>query len=163
MPELKEIVASPAKEGAEVREQTPKAERVKSPWPALMAVPVTALIGIVVHHLVSRNQFIPGTRSYLILLIGVMVLALLGAVVQMAASPLRKWMTEMCPIIAGAILILCIWELITSGFRLLPLPYFPSPAAVLQSMIDDGSYLTILKKWDLELGAIKTVTVNARK
>ena len=33
----------------------------------------------------------------------------------------------------------------------------------LQSMIDDGSYQTILKKWDLELGAIKTVTVNAGK
>jgi len=33
----------------------------------------------------------------------------------------------------------------------------------LQSMIDDGSYQTILKKWDLELGAIKTVTINAGK
>lgn len=33
----------------------------------------------------------------------------------------------------------------------------------LQSMIDDGTYQTILKKWDLELGAIKTVTVNAGK
>lgn len=33
----------------------------------------------------------------------------------------------------------------------------------LQSMIDDGSYQTILKKWDLELGAIKTATINAGK
>ena len=33
----------------------------------------------------------------------------------------------------------------------------------LQSMIDDGSYQVILKKWDLELGAIKTVTINAGK
>ena len=33
----------------------------------------------------------------------------------------------------------------------------------LQSMVDDGSYQTILKKWDLELGAIKTVTINAGK
>ncbi|KIQ60033.1 MULTISPECIES: ABC transporter substrate-binding protein [Pseudomonas] len=33
----------------------------------------------------------------------------------------------------------------------------------LQSMIDDGSYLAILKKWDLEIGAIKTVTINAGK
>jgi polar amino acid transport system substrate-binding protein len=33
----------------------------------------------------------------------------------------------------------------------------------LQSMIDDGTYQTILKKWDLELGAIKTVTINAGK
>lgn len=33
----------------------------------------------------------------------------------------------------------------------------------LQSMVDDGSYQAILKKWDLELGAIKTVTINAGK
>ena len=33
----------------------------------------------------------------------------------------------------------------------------------LQSMIDDGSYQAILKKWDLELGAIKTVSINAGK
>ncbi|SDB40035.1 ABC transporter substrate-binding protein [Pseudomonas sp. NFACC13-1] len=33
----------------------------------------------------------------------------------------------------------------------------------LQSMIDDGSYQAILKKWDLELGALKTATINAGK
>ena len=33
----------------------------------------------------------------------------------------------------------------------------------LQSMVDDGSYVAILKKWELEQGAIKTVTVNAGK
>ncbi|MNB58165.1 L-cystine-binding protein TcyA precursor [compost metagenome] len=33
----------------------------------------------------------------------------------------------------------------------------------LQSMVDDGSYGAILKKWELELGAIKEVTINAGK
>ena len=33
------------------------------------------------------------------------------------------------------------WELITSGLRLLPLPYFPSPGGVLQSMINDRALL----------------------
>lgn len=33
----------------------------------------------------------------------------------------------------------------------------------LQSMIDDGSYQAILKKWELDLGAIKTATINAGK
>ena len=33
----------------------------------------------------------------------------------------------------------------------------------MQSLVDDGSYQAILKKWDLELGAIKTVTINAGK
>src|SRR5260370_18569195 len=43
----------------------------------------------------------------------------------------------MCPIIAAAVGLLCLWEVITSGFRLLPLPYFPSPAGVLQSLLND--------------------------
>src|SRR5205814_5624755 len=32
-------------------------------------------------------------------------------------------------------------EVITSGFRMLPLPYFPSPAGVVQSMINDRGLL----------------------
>lgn len=33
----------------------------------------------------------------------------------------------------------------------------------LQSMIDDGSYQAILDKWELGVGALKTVTINAGK
>jgi len=37
--------------------------------------------------------------------------------------------------------LLCIWEIVTSGFRLLPLPYFPSPASVLRSLLLDWELL----------------------
>jgi NitT/TauT family transport system permease protein len=47
----------------------------------------------------------------------------------------------MCPIIAAAFVLLGIWETISSGFHLLPLPYFPGPAAVLQSMMNDRALL----------------------
>ena len=47
----------------------------------------------------------------------------------------------MCPIFAAAILILCSWELITGVLHWLPLPYFPAPGAVLQSMLDDRAVL----------------------
>jgi NitT/TauT family transport system permease protein len=47
----------------------------------------------------------------------------------------------MCPIIAAAVLSLSCWELVTSGFHWLPLPYFPGPAAVLQSMVNDRGLL----------------------
>jgi NitT/TauT family transport system permease protein len=50
-------------------------------------------------------------------------------------------MAHMCPIIAAGVLSLCLWEAITSGFRLLPLPYFPSPAGVLQSLVNDRALL----------------------
>jgi len=47
----------------------------------------------------------------------------------------------MCPIIAVGVLLLALWETITSGFRLLPMPYFPGPAGVLQSMVNDRHLL----------------------
>jgi NitT/TauT family transport system permease protein len=47
----------------------------------------------------------------------------------------------MCPILAAAILLLCAWELITGVLHWLPLPYFPAPPAVLQSMINDRALL----------------------
>jgi NitT/TauT family transport system permease protein len=43
----------------------------------------------------------------------------------------------MCPIIAAVVLLLTFWEVITSGLRLLPMPYFPAPAGVLQSLVND--------------------------
>jgi NitT/TauT family transport system permease protein len=54
---------------------------------------------------------------------------------------LRRWRQNMHPILAATALLLCFWEIITSGLRLLPLPYFPSPAKVLQSLISDRALL----------------------
>ena len=50
-------------------------------------------------------------------------------------------MRQMGPIFAAALLSLGLWEVITSGFRWLPLPYFPSPAGVFQSLINDRALL----------------------
>jgi NitT/TauT family transport system permease protein len=50
-------------------------------------------------------------------------------------------MDENCPIVAAGVVLLIVWTLITSGFRWLPLPYFPSPSGVLQSLIGDRELL----------------------
>src|SRR3989449_1048597 len=103
----------------------------------MLALPVTSLIALAIHLLVSPNEPAPDTRSYSVFL-GIMLGAsLVAASVQPFWSSLRRWMVHMCPIIAAAVLLLCAWEVITSGFRLLPLPYFPGPAAVLQNLLND--------------------------
>jgi NitT/TauT family transport system permease protein len=48
---------------------------------------------------------------------------------------------DMCPIFAGAIALLCMWELLTTGYRVLELPYFPGPAAVLMNLVTDRDRL----------------------
>jgi NitT/TauT family transport system permease protein len=110
-------------------------------WMNLLAVPVAALIAFAVHWAVSRNEPAPETRTYFIFLGLVFGFGIAGAVLQKVWARLRRWMSEMCPIIAAAVMSLCVWELITSGFRWLPLPYFPSPAGVLQSMVNDRGLL----------------------
>ncbi len=47
----------------------------------------------------------------------------------------------MCPIFTAAILLLGLWDVVTLGFQLLPLPYFPGPAAILRSLISDRAVL----------------------
>ena len=104
---------------------------------ALLAVPVTSGLALGVHALVSKNQPPVESRSYTIFLSIVLGLSFAAAVVQIFWPGLRKWMSHMCPILAGALVLLSVWEIITAGFRWLPMPYFPSPAGVLQSLIND--------------------------
>src|SRR6202035_4391406 len=54
---------------------------------------------------------------------------------------LRRWMRQMWPIFTAAIVLLGVWDVTTLGFRMLPLPYFPGPSAVLRSLINDRMLL----------------------
>jgi NitT/TauT family transport system permease protein len=109
--------------------------------PTLLALPLTTAIALGVHFFVSETEPPAETRSYTIFL-G----AILGAAIAMVAMQprwpgLRRWMRNMCPVLAAAVVLLCLWEVVTSGLRLLPLPYFPSPAGVLRSLVIDRSLL----------------------
>ena len=107
----------------------------------LLAVPAGALIALAVHLVVSKSEPPVDTRNYSIFLGIVLGASVMMAAVQPLWPGLRRWMAHMCPIFAAAVLLLGCWEVITSGFRLLPLPYFPSPAGVLQSLINDRALL----------------------
>ena len=107
----------------------------------LLAVPVTSALALAVHGWVSRNEPSVDPRFYTIFLGGTFAIGLLAALGQVTWPGLRRWMNHMCPILAGALGLLILWEVITSGFRWLPLPYFPSPAGVLQSMVTDRNLL----------------------
>jgi NitT/TauT family transport system permease protein len=107
----------------------------------LVALPMATLIALAVHLFVSKTEPVADTRSYSVFLGIVLGASLLAAAAQPFWSSLRRWMAHMYPIFAAAVLLLCVWEVITSGFRWLPLPYFPSPAGVLQSMRNDHAML----------------------
>jgi NitT/TauT family transport system permease protein len=140
--ELKEPIPVPMAEGKKLSAASlglPGGGRL--PARILLAVPITASIALAVHFWVSRKQPSPDTQPYFVLLGIILSGAILAAAVQPLWLPLRRWMHHMCPIIAAAVFLLALWETITSGFRWLPLPYFPSPAGVLRSLLDDRALL----------------------
>lgn len=107
----------------------------------MLAVPVTTLIALAIHLFVSKNEPIIETHSYTQFLCVILGVFIIAAVAQPFWRNLRRWMRDLCPIFAAVVLLLSFWEAITSGLRLLPLPYFPGPAGVLQSMVNDRALL----------------------
>ena len=107
----------------------------------LLASAIAAMATLGVHLVISGKEPVIQTTTYSWFLAGMLALSLLAMAAQNWWAGLRRWMAETNPIMAVALLFICAWEIITTGLRLLPLPYFPSPAAVLRSMIDDGKML----------------------
>jgi sulfonate transport system permease protein len=127
---------TPAAPDAEV---APKKSTVR--LHTILAFPMAAALALIVHYLASKKELPVETHSYTVLLLIILVSSVLMAAVQPFWLGLRRWLGSMAPILAAALVFLCAWEVITAGFRLLPMPYFPSPAGVLQSMIDDRAMI----------------------
>src|SRR5579872_3255097 len=87
-----------------------------------LAVPAATLATLGVHWFISKKELPLETHSYSLFLVGIFALAMAATAIQPFSPRLRRWMAGMCPIISAALLLLCGWELITTGFRLLPLP-----------------------------------------
>jgi len=127
------VVRDPA-----AREQAKKLSRA-----TLIAVPLAGAISLVVHLLISSHEPPTESRTYTIFLSSFLFVAITAAMMQRRWPSLRVAMWRMRPLFTAAILLLCLWEVITAGFRwllpsyALPLPYFPSPAGVLQSLVND--------------------------
>jgi NitT/TauT family transport system permease protein len=107
----------------------------------LVALPAAVGVAMAIHASVSKNELPHPTQLYWIFLGAMLAAGVALTVVQTFWPALQRWMREKCPIIAAAMGLLGIWELITSGFRLLPMPYFPGPAGVLESMVSDRALL----------------------
>ncbi len=102
---------------------------------------IAIAIGFLVHLGVSTSEPAGQTHLYSVFLGGCFALGLAATLLQSFSRPLRTWLNHMAPILGVAMLLLCVWEVVTSGLHWLPMPYFPSPDRVLRSMVDDRALL----------------------
>lgn len=106
-------------------------------WRTMLAVPLAAAIAFAVHMLIAKQEAPLETHSFRLLFAEVIGVSIVLALLRSFSPRLRRWMANVWPIFTAAILTLCIWDVITLGLRILPLPYFPGPSAVLRSLIND--------------------------
>ena len=122
--------------GAQEKNESPVEKRW---WQIFFTVPLAIATALAVHRLAARQEPPGETHLYTYLLCGLLVVSIVAVALQTLWS--SGWMRGACPLIAAAVLFLAGWEMATSGFRWLPMPYFPSPAAVLQSLVTDRDLL----------------------
>jgi NitT/TauT family transport system permease protein len=112
-----------------------------TPWRTLAGVPIMAMLAIGIHWLVSKNEPPTETRTYTFFLSMILGAGVVALCLRPFSHVLERWIAEMWPILTAAVALLAGWEVITSGFRLMPMPYFPSPAGVIQSLISDRAMI----------------------
>ena len=139
MNELPEVIEPPTAETAEKAPAVPA--RSPARWGTLLALPLAIGLAIGVHGLVSKEEQPVETHSYFVFLGIFLGLAVAATVLQAFWSGLRRWVSHMGPILSGATVLLIVWEVITAGLRLLPMPYFPTPAGIWQSLINDRNMI----------------------
>jgi sulfonate transport system permease protein len=107
----------------------------------LLSLPLAIVVAFIVH--VSLwEKHLPGEGPTYAVFLGILFTLTLAALAAQAVSiSIRNWLLHMSPIVAGGLLLLTIWEFGTTGLRLLPLPYFPSPAGVLYNLWFDHQLL----------------------
>src|SRR5215467_8716708 len=106
-----------------------------------LSFPIAILIAFPIHLAMAEKQTAPERHAYSIFLGVLFSLAALCLLVQSRFPAFRRWVAHMFPILAAGVLTLAVGESITSGFQWLPLPYFPSPPAILYNLLYDRAML----------------------
>ena len=107
----------------------------------LLALPFAAVIALGLHWFAGANEAPAEALLYTYFLSGLLIATVIAIAVQPLWSGLRNWMRNSSPLITAAVFCLVLWELVTSVLHLFPLPYFPGPAAVLSSLVNDSGVL----------------------
>lgn len=121
----------------------PRAARRQGMWQAFIPCAAT-IVALAVDRLLPNDQTtLPMSGRYPLLLEWLLGITSLLAIAQLALPSLRLWLRAKSPLLAVAILTLCVWDLITLKLGWMPLPYFPGPDMVLRGLVDEWRSLLV--------------------
>jgi NitT/TauT family transport system permease protein len=109
-------------------------------WAAIAPL-ATVGIWLPAHLLLPSLQSPLPTRLYPGLLIVIVLVWSFVAAISWASRRVRPWVIHYGPLLAGAICVMGVWDLVTLKLNLAPLPFFPGPDAVFRGMWDDRTVL----------------------
>lgn len=111
---------------------------------------ITILFVFIVHKCVPNTVEL-GYSHYPKVLIGVFVIYMALFFISIFNHRLQKAMAYKAAFVCGIILLIELYDLATLKFKLLPLPFFPSPDRMLQDLIDDRHVLLVSTLYSLRL------------
>jgi sulfonate transport system permease protein len=123
------------------RQREPERSAAKRGLRVELSFPIAILVAFPIHVAMAEKQTAPESHAYSIFLGILFSLAAVCLLVQSRFPAFRRWVAHMFPILAAGVLALALGEIITSGFQWLPLPYFPSPPAILYNLLYDRAML----------------------
>ena len=157
---LPTVPPTPAVDAAEPRVAGVDAAPAVSPPPdsavrfrlSAFAPSVAAAVALAVHYGFPSRQINTPTRIYPLVLLTVLAAGILVGLTQrlwrrvkpsvwnfplaLPANALH-WSVGNAPVLAAGVMLLCAWDLVTLKLALVPLPYFPGPDAVFQTLVND--------------------------
>ena len=132
--------------------ETPRWIEVLAGAPVRTAfTPVAFLTALLVHHFVPNEQSPLPTRYYPGVLLAALAALPLVTIAGSFIGPVGRWLRHNGPVIGGAALVCCAWDLLTLKFAVMPLPYFPGPDEVLVSLAEDWRELLDAARHSLTL------------
>lgn len=104
-------------------------------------LPIAAVMGLLIHFKLPNQGYAIQTSTYPGILAALLIAGIACVVMHFAWARSRQWLANRLPLLAAAVFMLCLWELLTIKATLLPVMYFPGPGSVIQTLIDDRGLL----------------------
>lgn len=142
------IVDSPAPPAA-----PPAARRggpLVQPAVAVLSPVAAAAVALAAHRYLPDEQLPPLTwvealpawqHPYPVVLTAILVASLALAAAQAVWRYPRAWARHTAPLVAGAVGVMCVWELVTLKSNWMSQPFFPGPDEVFGAIVDDRKVL----------------------